>query len=46
MMRFLGSLFSGEDAEMREYKGIWGKSQDFSNKKSKEILKMDYRAVS
>ena len=26
MMRFLGSFFSGEDAEMKAYKNIWGKS--------------------
>ena len=31
MMRFLGSFFSGEDAEMKEYKSIWGKPQDFNN---------------
>lgn len=46
MMRFLGSFFSTEDAEMREYKGIWGKTQDFNNSKSKEMLKIEYRAVS
>jgi len=26
MMRFLGSFFSGEDAEMTAYKPIWGKT--------------------
>lgn len=31
MMRFLGTFFRGEDAEMAAYKPIWGKSQEYSN---------------
>ena len=45
MMRFLGSFFKGEDAEMTAYKSIWGKTQEYDNKKSRELLGMEYGDV-
>ena len=45
MMRFLGSFFKGEDAEMTAYKNIWGKSQEYSNQKSIKLLGMKYMDI-
>jgi hypothetical protein len=45
MMRFLGSFFRDEDAEMTAYKSIWGKTQEYNNQKSVQLLGLMYKSI-